>query len=121
LAIGEARFFSEKLQDAGMHREGIIVNQVHSLIEEPVISVEDQVAELRDALPESIDAAHIHPRLSEALQAERGWAIADRAQVDRLGERVGGDTRIVEVPAFDQDVHDLAALARVASYLTVAV
>ena len=118
LAIGEARFFSEKLQDAGMRREGIIVNQVHTLIEEPAIAVDDQVAALRDVLPESIDAADIHPRLSEALQAERGWAIADRTQVDRLGERVGSDTRIVEVPAFDQDVHDLAALARVASYLT---
>jgi hypothetical protein len=41
-------------------------------------------------------------------------------QVDRLSEEVGLDTRIVEVPAFDQDVHDLAALARVASYLTIA-
>jgi hypothetical protein len=39
-------------------------------------------------------------------------------QVERLVEEVGDDTRIVEVPAFDQDVHDLGALARVASYLT---
>jgi anion-transporting ArsA/GET3 family ATPase len=121
LAIGEARFFSDKLQDAGMNREGIIVNQVHSLIDEPDLSAEEQVAALRAALPESIDAADIQPRLSEALRAERGWAIADRVQVDRLSEQVGEDARIVEVPAFDQDVHDLAALARVASYLTVAV
>jgi hypothetical protein len=104
-----------------MNREGIVVNQVHSLIEQPTMSVEDQVASLRDVLPASIDAGDIQPRLSEALQAERGWAIADRAQVDRLDEQVGADTRIVEVPAFDQDVHDLAALARVASFLTVAV
>jgi anion-transporting ArsA/GET3 family ATPase len=119
LAIGEARFFSDKLEDAGMNREGIIVNQVHTLIDEPDLSAEEQVAALRAALPESIDAADIQPRLSEALRAERGWAIADRVQVDRLGEQVGEDARIVEVPAFDQDVHDLAALARVASYLTV--
>jgi hypothetical protein len=94
---------------------------VHSLIDEPDLSAEEQVAALRAALPESIDAADIQPRLSEALRAERGWAIADRVQVDRLSEQVGEDARIVEVPAFDQDVHDLAALARVASYLTVAV
>jgi anion-transporting ArsA/GET3 family ATPase len=121
LAIGEAGFFSDKLRAAGMNREAIIVNQVHSLIDEPHVSTEEQLAELHDVLPDSIDADHIHPRLTEALQAERGWAIADRVQVERLGEEMGPDTRIVEVPAFDQDVHDLAALARVASYLTVAV
>ena len=101
-----------------MNREGIIVNQVHSLIEEPSVPADEQIAALRDVLPDSMDAADLLPRLSEALDAERGWAIADRVQVDRLGEQVGEDARIVEVPAFDQDVHDLAALARVASYLT---
>lgn len=120
LAIGEARFFSEKLSDAGMKREAIIVNQVHALIPEPSGSTDSQIAALRDALPESIDAADIHPRLEEALNEERRWAAADRGQVERLDEQVGSDTRIVEVPAFDQDVHDLAALAKVASFLTTA-
>lgn len=118
LAIGEARFFSDKLQDAGMNREGIIVNQVHSLIDEPSVSTEEQVIALGNVLPESIDAAEIQPRLSEALRAERAWALADRVQVERLGDEIDDDTPIVEVPAFDQDVHDLGALARVASYLT---
>ncbi len=120
LAIGEARFFSDKLQDAGMKREAIIINQVHTLIPEPEISEEAQVAELRAALPQSIDAADILPRLSEALTVERRWAMADRAEVERLNEQVGSDAGIVEVPAFDEDVHDLAALAKVASFLTMA-
>jgi len=119
-AIVEARFFSDKLQAGGMNREVVIVNQVHSLLEEPNMSAEDQVTALRDVLPESIDSAHIQPRLSEALRTERGWAVADRAEVVRLREEMGAEERIVEVPAFDQDVHDLAALARVASYLTKA-
>ncbi len=119
LAIGEARFFSDKLEAAGMNREAIIVNQVHTLIAEPTISAAAQVSALAEVLPASIDAADLHPRLDEALQAERRWAVADRAQVDRLGEQIGNDTRIVEVPAFDQDVHDLAALTKVASYLTI--
>ncbi|MBT8452241.1 MAG: AAA family ATPase [Deltaproteobacteria bacterium] len=119
LAIGEARFFSDKLQDAGMKREAIIINQVHTLIPKPEISEEAQVAELRAALPESIDAADILPRLSEALTVERRWAMADRAEVERLNEQVGSDAGIVEVPAFDEDVHDLAALAKVASFLTI--
>jgi hypothetical protein len=71
-------------------------------------------------LPKCIDAAHIHPRLTEALRAEREWANADRAQLERLAEQIGSATQIVEVPAFDEDVHDLAALARVAYFLTEA-
>jgi len=118
LAIGEARFFSDKLQDAGMNREGIIVNQVHTLIEEPGIPVEQQIEALRAAVPDAIDAEDLLPRLHEALADERVWAIADGAQVQRLIEEVGDETQIVQVPAFDQDVHDLRALARVAAYLT---
>jgi anion-transporting ArsA/GET3 family ATPase len=117
LAIGEARFFSDKLEAAGMNRKAIIVNQVHLPIEQPGIPTEDQVAALREALPGSIDAAHIQPRLAESLRAEREWASVDRAQVERLAEQVGQEAHIVEVPAFDEDVHDLAALARVASFL----
>ena len=120
LAIGEARFFSDKLHEAGMKREAIIINQVHTLIPKPNISDEAQVAELRIVLPESLDAADIQPRLSEALKLERRWAVADRTEVERLNEQVGSETHIVEVPAFDEDVHDLAALAKVASYLTMA-
>ena len=120
LAIGEARFFSDKLHEAGMKREAIIINQVHTLIPKPNISDEAQVAELRIVLPKSLDAADIQPRLSEALKLERRWAVADRTEVERLNEQVGSETHIVEVPAFDEDVHDLAALAKVASYLTMA-
>jgi anion-transporting ArsA/GET3 family ATPase len=119
MAIGEARYFSDTLQASGMNREAIIVNQVHAIIDPPDLTPEEQVQALREALPPSIDAADLQPRLREALETEHLWAIADRAEVDRLDEQVGEDTLIVEVPAFDQDVHDLAALAKVASYLTV--
>jgi anion-transporting ArsA/GET3 family ATPase len=119
LAIGEARFFSDTLQNAGMNREAIVINQVHTLIPEPNISAEAQVEELRRVLPESLDAADVHPRLTEALTLERRWAVADRAEVERMVEQVGSDTNVVEVPAFDEDVHDLAALAKVASFLTI--
>ena len=103
-----------------MNREAIIVNQVHMPIAQPTIRPQDQIEALRKVLPRSVDAADIQPRLAEALQAEREWATADRAQVERLADQIGSDTQIVEVPAFDADVHDLAALARVASFLTEA-
>jgi anion-transporting ArsA/GET3 family ATPase len=119
MAIGEARYFSDTLQASGMNREAIIVNQVHAIIDPPDLTPEEQVQALREVLPPSIDASDLQPRLREALETEHQWAIADRAEVDQLDEQVGEDTLIVEVPAFDQDVHDLAALAKVASYLTV--
>ncbi|MEM7138833.1 MAG: ArsA-related P-loop ATPase [Myxococcota bacterium] len=118
LAIGEARYFSDKLEAAGMHREAVVVNQVHRLLEEPKGSQAEQVAQLREALPETLDVEGLHPRLSKALADERRRANADRAQVDRLSAQIGQDTSVVEVPAFDEDVHDITALARVASYLT---
>ena len=118
LAIGEAKFFSDKLEAAGMNREAVIVNQVHTMIDEPAIPAEAQIEALDAAMPDSIDARDIHPRLAQALAAERSWATADGAQVERLDAEIGNDTLIVEVPAFDEDVHDLAALARVAAYLT---
>lgn len=120
LAIGEARFFSDKLEEAGMNREAVIVNQVHPALEPPSIDVEQQIQALREAVPDSIDAADLHPRLTEALEVERAWALTDHAQVGRLGKEIGQNTEIVEVPAFDEDVHDLAALAQVARYLTKA-
>jgi anion-transporting ArsA/GET3 family ATPase len=118
MAIGEARYFSDKLDEAGMNREAIIVNRVHSLIDAPTVSDDAQVDALAAVVPASIDAGRLQPRLAEALDLERTWAENDRAQVERLANELGGDSEIVEVPSFDQDVYDLAALAQVADCLT---
>ena len=118
MAISEARYFSDMLDEAGMNRKAIIVNQVHSLIDAPTVSDDAQVDALAAVVPASIDAGRLQPRLAEALDLERTWAENDRAQVERLASELGGDSEIVEVPSFDQDVHDLAALAQVADCLT---
>jgi len=118
MAVSEARFFSDKLEQAGMNREAIIVNQVHPLLEAPALPNDEQVEALAAVLPSSIDATSLRPRLSEALDVERVWAANDRAQVERLVDEVGSDAHVVEVPSFDQDVYDLASLAKVADYLT---
>jgi hypothetical protein len=73
---------------------------------------------LSEVVPSSIDASNLQPRLSEALSTERVWAENDRAQVERLSAELGNGAHIVEVPSFDQDVYDLAALAQVANFLT---
>ena len=122
LAIGEARFFSEKLQDAGMHREGIIVNQVHSLIEEPshLGRRSGRGSCAMHCQSRSMPRTFIRASAKPCRPNEAGQSRTARRSIDWASEWVT-DARIVEVPAFDQDVHDLAALARVASYLTVAV
>jgi anion-transporting ArsA/GET3 family ATPase len=118
MAISEARYFSDMLDEAGMNRKAIIVNQVHSLIDAPTVSDDAQVDALAAVVPASIDAGRLQPRLAEALDLERTWAENDRAQVERLASELGGDSAIVEVPSFDEDVHDIAALAQVADCLT---
>ncbi len=120
LAISEAGFFSDKLEGAGMNREAVVINLVRPMLEEPHISEEQVATELRNVLPAEVDAARVAPKLRRALQDERDWAIADRIEADRLENQIGQNTLVVEVPAFDEDVHDLAGLARVAQYLTAA-
>lgn len=116
LAMREARFFSDRLRSAGMTQRAIIVNQVHPRYGEApeVAHVE---AMLREAGAEK-DVADLAERMTRALEAEDARGRADRRETDSLRSHVGRDVTYVEVPAFEADVHDLAALARVASYLT---
>ena len=43
--------------------------------------------------------------------------MTDRFEVERLKTLTGNKGLYVEVPAFEQDVHDLRALSQVAEYL----
>ena len=118
LAIQEAEYFSGKLDAAGMRRKAVVINQMHQLIAEPSVSESEQLKLLQEALPDSADAARILAQLQMALQDERDWAVADRVEGDRLTTQLGAEGHVVEVPAFDEDVHDIAALAKVANFLT---
>jgi anion-transporting ArsA/GET3 family ATPase len=122
MAIREATYFSDKLADAGMRRDAIVINGVHTLLSEPSIS-DAALAETVGPHLSGMDAADTVDRMMQALQDERLQAVADRIESDRLQNHIrrsrGGDgVLFVEVPAFEEDVHDLKALARVASYLT---
>jgi hypothetical protein len=45
--------------------------------------------------------------------------LLDRGEVERLKALTGNRGLYVEVPAFEQDVHDLGALSKVAGFLVV--
>ncbi len=117
MTISEAIFFSDRLEEAGMHRDAFVVNRVHRLLAEPSAPRDRLVAAFEQACPE-LDAASILPRTRRALEDERLRGVADRIESDRLRANVGDDAIFVEVPALEEDVHDLSGLAKIAHYLT---
>ncbi len=118
LAMREALFFAQRLADAGMAHDGFVVNAVHRALPEPEASTDALVAAARAVLPEGVDAARAVQRMRRAFDDEQRRAAADRGQAEGLRMQVGRDAAFAEVPAFEADVHDLRALARVARYLT---
>lgn len=117
LAMDEAIFFAERLEEASMNRDAFVINGVRPLFAEPREPEATLVAEVEPHLPEGMDARRAVGRMRRALDDARTRAIADRLQADRLRTRAGPDLLYVEVPHFEQDVYDLTALDDVASYL----
>ena len=116
MAIREAIFFSERLKELSMRRHGVVVNGVHYLLSEPSADRDAQRQALAELMPE-VDSESALDRMWQALEDERMRAVADRIESDRLRSRLNDDTVFVEVPAFEKDVHDLSALAKVAAHL----
>jgi anion-transporting ArsA/GET3 family ATPase len=117
LAVQEAIFFAEKLGEHGLHQRGTVINRVTPLFPEPPGSEAEVRAALVEKLPAELNVAALHEKLERALDEERMRAVTDRGEVERLKALTGNRGLYVEVPAFEEDVHDLAALSRVASYL----
>lgn len=116
LAIEESLFFGQKLEQANMSSKAFIINQVHALHPEPAASDEAIGALLAPLMP-TLDATKVAEKLLQALDDERQRAIGDRIEIERLHSRIKAGAHFIEVPAFDRDVHDLAALAHVSEYL----
>ncbi|MFW6087019.1 MAG: ArsA family ATPase [Myxococcota bacterium] len=118
LNVEEAVFFDQRLREAGMAIDAFVLNNVHPLLPEPNATDEALRAELAQALGEDVDVDRAFGRMQQALDDERVLAVADRIEAERLQAQAGDASRFVQVPAFEEDVHDLTALARVARYLT---
>lgn len=121
LAVQEAIFFAEKLGEHGLHQRGTVINRVTPLFAEPAGSPAEVRAAVAAKLPGAVlQESGVDPmldKLERALDEERMRAVTDRGEVERLKALTGNRGLYVEVPAFEQDVHDLGALAKVASYL----
>jgi anion-transporting ArsA/GET3 family ATPase len=112
LAIEEAIFFAERLGEAGMNRDALVVNQVHRVLPEVKATSAALEAEAKKHLG-ALDAGKIVGRVRRAYDDAKTRAQADRIQIDALRKRVDHALPLLEVPVFDHDVHDLDALAAV--------
>jgi len=118
LAVREAVFFADKLSEHGMRQAATVINRVTPLLNEPQ-GTEAQVHEqLLRRIPGELDGAKLEKKLWQSLDDERVRAVTDRGEVERLRALTQGRGLYVEVPTFEEDVHDLEALSRIAGYLT---
>lgn len=116
LAMEEAVFFAERLGEAKMSRDALVVNQVHRVLPAVAASSASLEAEASPHLG-GLDAVRVVPRMRRAYDDEKTRAEADRLAIEGLRARVDPSLPLVEIPIFDGDVHDLEALRRVADAL----
>ncbi len=118
LAIKEAIFFAGKLSEHGMRQQATVINRVIPLLSEPSGSDAEIARDLTALFPEGTDIPRLGHKLALALDEERTRAVTCRVEVERLKALTGNRGLYVEVPAFDEDVHDLQALSKVGKFLT---
>jgi anion-transporting ArsA/GET3 family ATPase len=99
-AAREAEFFAEKLGEAGIDVEALVVNRMHPRF--PPIAAPS-------GLPPAL--APLYRNVAELARLADG----EETHVAALSERLGAPA--VRVPELETDVHDLPGLARVAAYV----
>jgi anion-transporting ArsA/GET3 family ATPase len=118
--IDEAVFFWRRLKEAKLPFGGVVVNKVHP----DYAGMDDSAAgdkdELRAELERSFDgtpgAADLAMRVAENFERYQMLAERDRQNMSVLTNRLS-DECVLEVPYFDEDVHDIAGLAMINRYL----
>ncbi len=115
MAVGEAMFFVDHLQKHHMNAEAIVMNRVRQAQDLPTPSADRLAGLLSDAHqngPTEMGAA-----FSRAWRDMATWAKRDAIEVARARREMASVPRHVLVPIMDEDVYDVAALARVAERL----
>ena len=119
-SIDEAIGLHERLARSGMSPSALVVNKVHPLA--PFALDETAVREAleRGLVPPEESAAtasRLAPLLLAGHEALQVLARADVVQLQRLAERCGPDCPHLRVPLFDEDIHDVRGLVRLADCL----
>jgi anion-transporting ArsA/GET3 family ATPase len=109
-SLEEAVYFHRKLADAGLPFAGAIVNRVHP---HPGAAAG---RDLDDRVSTLLGDAGLAARVLDNLADYRVLAERDRLNVAHLSAELG-DERMLLVPELDEDVHDLAGLREMCTYL----
>jgi anion-transporting ArsA/GET3 family ATPase len=112
MAIDEINFFADRLRQLAMPRDVFVVNRVHL---PPAELPNDLAHELSSAgLPN--DGLFVH-QVQRAYEEARLLSQLDAQNLERLRHDPHDPTPVLRVPAFEGDVHDVSALARVGDEL----
>jgi anion-transporting ArsA/GET3 family ATPase len=106
-AVEEAGWFHHRLLDAGLPFAGVVANRVR-----PAVPKGDPSAELARLLRDP----GLERKVLRTFEEERLLAAQDRRNLANLKKRLGRKP-MIEIPHLDDDVHDLAGLARMDEYL----
>ncbi|HTR76237.1 MAG TPA: ArsA-related P-loop ATPase [Solirubrobacterales bacterium] len=110
--IDEAVYFHRKLVEAKLPFGGVIVNKVHYPAEDLRGEADDLDATLAAKLGDE-DLAH---RVAANFVDYQALAERDARNIEHLARELRA-TGVIRVPYLDEDVHDLAGLARIDRYL----
>jgi anion-transporting ArsA/GET3 family ATPase len=115
-AVDEAMSFFDRLRAAEMLPAAFIINRVH-----PLRPTELEAPEVVTQLQEAGVAQEQADPLAQVLMSYHGWfqtlAQADAGQIERLRAHCGDGYPYLQVPLFDDDVHDIKALMKLVGHL----
>jgi anion-transporting ArsA/GET3 family ATPase len=124
--VHEAEFFVSSLSRMGFHLGAVVLNKALPgwlLAEAPARlaerlrdSVEPAAAALAPALG-PVEPAQVHRVLLEVADAFLNYQVVAQREAEQKAELAVGPEVVVTVPAFDQDIHDLAGLLRLGEAL----
>jgi anion-transporting ArsA/GET3 family ATPase len=120
-SIEEGLYFWRRLEEARLPFGGVVVNKVHPDYVrnqgKAGRSAQDAlIADLERSLDGTPGAAELAAKVAENFERYRLLAERDRENMELLTGRLDED-RVLEVPSFDEDVHDISGLDRVNRYL----
>lgn len=115
MAVSEAMFFVERLQAGAMTAEALVINRVRMADDSVPPSVDRLAGILQQGGVEP--ATELANGFARAWRDAATWARKDAQEVARARELMASVPRHLIVPAFDDDVYDIAALTRVAAAL----